>query len=255
MRISSEVYGVDLRTQCILISMVGDVKLQTIRVGDVLGVEAAMPRRRLTRALVLETALAEIDEGGLEAGSMRALAGRLGVTPRALYRHVSDKDDLLRGVADLILMQMRLPPASLPWRRRVREVAFELRRVLTEHPHAVPIFARPATAAPRAVLAVTDAVLGALREADVDVERAVRTWYAIYNYTLGFILNQAGFPPGGRIDPRPDPFAGIDPGVIPFAAEAAPYLRRFAADGLFAADDQYQFGLDLLLDSVGREGR
>jgi hypothetical protein len=112
-----------------------------------------------------------------------------------------------------------------------------------------------AAAAPRAVLAVTDAVLGALREANVRGERAVRTWYAIYNYTLGFALNQAGIRRTGRAEPQPDPFAGIDAGAVPFAAEVAPFLGRFAADGLFAADDQYRFGLDLLLDSVRRSGR
>jgi TetR/AcrR family transcriptional regulator, tetracycline repressor protein len=228
------------------------VKSRTIRLAHVLGDEDESPRRRLTRRVVLDAALALIDEGGLEACSMRALAERLGVTPRAPYRHVADKEDLLRGVAGLILGQMALPTTSLPWRRRVHQVMVELKRVIQLHPNAAPIFARPGSSAPREVVAITDSVVGALRQAGLGGEPAVRAFYAMFNYVLGFTLAGASIRTADPTAPPPNPFAGIDPASVPYAAEVAPFLRRFSGEGLFASDEQFGFGLDLLIDSLER---
>ncbi|HEX7444202.1 MAG TPA: TetR family transcriptional regulator, partial [Acidimicrobiales bacterium] len=60
----------------------------------------------LTRAAVIEAARSLIATDGLEAVSLRRLAGILGVTAPALYAHVTDKQDLLRGVAELEFAQL-----------------------------------------------------------------------------------------------------------------------------------------------------
>lgn len=221
------------------------------RVGDVLLADEPGRRRRISRRLVIETALAAIDEDGLEALSMRTVAERLEVTPRALYRHVSAKDDLLLGVANAILADMRLPSPALPWRRRIRDVAFELRRVLAEHPHATPIFAGRRTSAPPAVVAIVDAVVRAFTDAGLEAETAVRTFFAIFNYTLGFALASASSETEDGSDSAAV-FAGLDPEAVPCAVQVAPFLSRFAGKGLSASDEQFGFGLDLMLDSVSR---
>ena len=53
----------------------------------------------LTREAIVESALHVVEQGGLEALSMRGVARRLGVTPMALYNHVRDKADLVDAVA------------------------------------------------------------------------------------------------------------------------------------------------------------
>lgn len=53
----------------------------------------------LTREAIVESALHVVEQGGLEALSMRGVARRLGVTPMALYNHVHDKADLVDAVA------------------------------------------------------------------------------------------------------------------------------------------------------------
>jgi AcrR family transcriptional regulator len=218
-------------------------------VADLLHGEQQPARRRLTRAMVEDETLRLIDEGGLDAATMRAVAGRLGVTPRALYRHVADKHDLLRGVAGRILGQVRLPSPALPSRVRIEAVVAELRRVMEDHPHAVPVFTRRGSSAPTEVVAITDLVIGALLEAGVDGETAVRTFYALFNYTLGFVVLGAD----GTLDQTtsaPDPFAGLDPTVLPHAVEVAPFLQRFVNQGMRASDAQFRFGLNLLLDAI-----
>jgi Bacterial regulatory proteins, tetR family len=53
---------------------------------------AETSRRTLARERVVLKALAVISTEGAQALSMRALAGRLGVVPGALYRHVRSKE-------------------------------------------------------------------------------------------------------------------------------------------------------------------
>jgi AcrR family transcriptional regulator len=57
-------------------------------------------RPALTREAIVDQARQVVAEGGLEALSLRRLAGRLGVTAPALYAHVTDKRDLLATLAE-----------------------------------------------------------------------------------------------------------------------------------------------------------
>lgn len=57
-------------------------------------------RPPLQREAIIEAARELIKTDGLEALSLRRLAGGLGVTAPALYAHVADKQDLLRAVAE-----------------------------------------------------------------------------------------------------------------------------------------------------------
>lgn len=60
----------------------------------------ASDRPPLQRATIVAAARELIIADGLEALSLRRLAGQLGVTAPALYAHVRDKQDLLRTLAE-----------------------------------------------------------------------------------------------------------------------------------------------------------
>jgi AcrR family transcriptional regulator len=68
--------------------------------------QKTQPRKPLSRALVLQAAIALADEAGLEAFSMRALAQMLGVVPMALYKHVANKEELLDGMVDVVFSEI-----------------------------------------------------------------------------------------------------------------------------------------------------
>src|SRR5215472_6802649 len=80
-----------------------------------------MPRRRsLTTAAIAAAALAVIDRDGTAGLSMRAVATELRVGTMSLYRYVSDREELERLVADLVLAPVDTSQAQhLPWQRRV----------------------------------------------------------------------------------------------------------------------------------------
>jgi AcrR family transcriptional regulator len=225
-----------------------DVNESPRTIADLLRGEDHPARRRLTRAMVEDEALALIDEAGLEATTMRAVAGRLAVTPRALYRHVADKHDLLRGVTGRILTEVRLPSSALPWDARVEGIMSELRRVMSNHPHAVALFTHRVFSAPAAVVVITDAVVGALTEAGISAEDAVRIFYAMFNYTIGFVV--LGGTDSGDEAAASNPFAHLDPAAVPHAVSVADFLQRFADQGLRVSDEQFRFGLRLLLHAI-----
>ena len=61
---------------------------------------------RLSRELIIETALGQIDRAGAQGLSMRSLAQELGVEAMSLYRYVHGREDLLEGVIALLLGQL-----------------------------------------------------------------------------------------------------------------------------------------------------
>ncbi len=68
---------------------------------------------------MLHAAVALADQA-IDVPSMRTLAQELGVVPMALYKHVSDKDELIGGMVDVVLGEIEPPDPSLDWKDAVR---------------------------------------------------------------------------------------------------------------------------------------
>ncbi|WAL64320.1 helix-turn-helix domain containing protein [Amycolatopsis cynarae] len=103
----------------------------------------------ISRRKALETALRIIDEHGLEGLSIRRLAEALGVNGASLYHHFRNKDEILTGVAELALAEVRIgEPDGGDWRHWLPKNARALRRALLAHPALLPVVAgRPALGA------------------------------------------------------------------------------------------------------------
>jgi TetR/AcrR family transcriptional regulator, tetracycline repressor protein len=122
-------------------------------------------RAPVTADAVIDTALAVIDEDGLDALTMRRLAHDLGVEPVTIYRQLPNKDAILAGVAEKLWREMAPPgtdggvaaghgadetagagtnaAAALPdWREQVRGMWLALDGLMQAHPNAIPIIAR-----------------------------------------------------------------------------------------------------------------
>ena len=132
---------------------------------------ARVPRNTLSRRLIVEAALAILDDEGLEALTMPRLAAQLGVGTMSLYRHVEGKDDLVGAVAAHVLSGVSVPEgAPDDWEGRVVGYLRALRIQALRHPALARILAeRGLTVAP--VLDQLEAVHGILRTAafsDVD---------------------------------------------------------------------------------------
>jgi AcrR family transcriptional regulator len=70
---------------------------------------------RVSRDQIIAQALALLETEGFEAFSMPRLGRRLGVSPMALYKHFSGRDEILDTVAREIAQQFRFDPARERW--------------------------------------------------------------------------------------------------------------------------------------------
>jgi AcrR family transcriptional regulator len=91
-----------------------------------------------SRADILTAAREVYLEGGIDGLTMRALAGRIGVTATALYRHFSSKEEILGRVIDQGLdvfanYLSRSLAAVTPW-ERFQQTGEEYLRFALEHP-------------------------------------------------------------------------------------------------------------------------
>jgi len=88
---------------------------------------------RYHRADIVDRAISLLDEVGLEALSVRRLAGELGVRPSALYHHFASKAELLAAVADEIVARGRRPTEVVSWQAELELICVELRDTMLRH--------------------------------------------------------------------------------------------------------------------------
>ncbi len=95
----------------------------------------------IDRDVVIKTALEIVDSEGLEALSMRRLAGALDVNVAALYGYFDNKQDVLRSVDAFIFSEMSFDDRSSDdWTEIVVRQALAFYRLMRRHPNAIPIF-------------------------------------------------------------------------------------------------------------------
>ncbi|MEV6227545.1 TetR/AcrR family transcriptional regulator C-terminal domain-containing protein [Saccharopolyspora shandongensis] len=93
-----------------------------------------------SRERIVHTAIGIADREGRAAVSMRRVAAELGVGTMSLYRHVPDKDELLRLMADAAFAETPLPGAGhRGWRARLEELARRQWATYRRHPWLAPI--------------------------------------------------------------------------------------------------------------------
>lgn len=148
-------------------------------------------RNFLTLPAILGCARDIADAEGLAAVSMRTIADRLDCTPRALYRHVAGKDEVLELVADAALGELPTVRSDLPWPDALVEFFLGMRRLLVDSPAIAEIVALQAVAG-RNFRAHADALVGLLLDAGLEPELAVEAVVALAQFTLGAAVPGTG---------------------------------------------------------------
>lgn len=206
-------------------------------------------REPLTRERILRTAIRVADEEGLEALSMRRLAQEVGVEAMSLYHHVASKDDVLDGIADLVVGEIVVPEIGADWKAAMRKRATSAHEVFLRHPWAALLIGSRINVGP-AMLRYVNATLGCLREAGFSWELADRAWNAIDSHVYGFTLQELNFPL------EPSEYAtAAKMGLPRLPAEQYPYMRaltELVIEGKHRGVQDFQLGLDLLLDGLER---
>ncbi len=157
--------------------------------------DTALRDGKITREVVLATALELVDRDGADALSMRRLARALDRDPMVLYRHAASKAALLDGVAETVLAQLHVDPADPDWNAQLHTVARAYRALALAHPHVVPLLvtrplATPLGLRPRGTLRPLEDILALLTRAGFSGPDALHIYRALFGFLHGHILNE-----------------------------------------------------------------
>lgn len=220
---------------------------------------AETPRAKLSRELVLTTGVDLADRDGLEAVTMRNLASMLGVEAMSLYYHVANKDELLDGMVDAVIVEINQAVEPIrsesptDWKDTLRRRILAARQVLLRHAWAPALIETRAVMAP-SVIGYFEAVLGLLRQGGLSYDQAHHAMHALGSRALGF--TQELFQPDSQEADEETEAA------LMAMANQFPHLTGMLAEvahddpdsTLGWCDDQaeFEFGLDLILDGLER---
>jgi len=99
------------------------------------------PQPAFSRDSIAAAAVKIADAEGIEAVSIRRVAVEIGSGATSLYRYISKKNELLDLMADAVLPKYTLPKSSGNWRKDLKKIAFQNRKMILEHPWMISISA------------------------------------------------------------------------------------------------------------------
>jgi TetR/AcrR family tetracycline transcriptional repressor len=208
---------------------------------------------RLTKAAVAERALRLGDEEGLEAVTVRRLAQELGVTPMALYWHFKNKDELLLGIVDHVLADLRADrEAGDPWQKQLRAMVEVLVGVMRAHPSLPDLLHAVDKGAAASFNRATNDALALLAQAGFGVEEGY--WVATYllNGAMGLVSGQPDCPPTVPAEQAPEWRRQKRLTLERLPVAEFPMLVAFA--GCYADEPDperyFAFGIDLIMGAV-----
>ncbi len=203
----------------------------------------------LDRERVLRAAMALADADGIGALSMRRLGRALGVEAMSLYNHVSNKDEILAGLIDIIVGDIEIPEGTGDWKESMRRRAISMRRTFVLHPWALGLLESRQNVGPSA-LRYFDSVLGVLRRAGFSAAMALRAFSVLDSYAYGFVIQEKNLPSGSTAEVR----EGIEHFFRQLPAREYRHLAEIVVDVAlksgFDFEKEFEFGLDLLLEAL-----
>ncbi len=201
----------------------------------------------LSRDRILQAALQRADAEGLAALSMRKLAQTLGVKAMSLYNHVTNKDDMIDGMVELVVSEIALPSLAVDWQAAMRQRAQSAHAALMHHPWATLALMSRVNVGP-AMLRYIEATLACLVEAGFSYPMADYAWNAMDSHIYGFTLQALNFPfeADEYAQVAQDYVAMIPPERYPYMHHLTQQVITGQHDGLH----DFTFGLDLLLDGL-----
>lgn len=166
----------------------------------------AQDRAPLSRERVVTVALRLVDRRGSAALTMRNVAAELGVQAMSLYHHVRNREDLLDGMADLLVeSELPIPGPGDSWERALRGFCAGIRATAQHHPEAFALVGLRPLRSERALRPVL-ALLDRLLDAGLGEDEAVVAYRNAAAYARGFALAEiAGLTLGAPTTTAPPP--------------------------------------------------
>lgn len=199
----------------------------------------------LTRDAVVTAALELVDADGLDAVTLRAVAGAVGVQAPTLYWHIRDKAALVDALADRVMAGAldALADANehTDAARWLFAASVALRAALRAHRDGARVVSSARDSLGR--IQFSDAAMAALAARGVPLAEARLRVLAAERFTVGYVLEEQAPQPAG-----PGPDVEEMTNRFPTATRA---IREYFSAG-HTADDVFT---DVLRIVVGSDGR
>jgi AcrR family transcriptional regulator len=153
----------------------------------------------LSRDRILRCAVQVADRDGLDATSLRKVAGELGVHVTSLYHHVATKEALLDGLVEELFGGAALPLGEVEWDDWVRDFVAGVTGIARHHSGAFAVLLRRPVQGPRAT-ATFEAGLAAFRRAGMSAPECYAAVKTVSLAVLGCCVEQAS---GGPTEDAP----------------------------------------------------
>ncbi len=200
---------------------------------------------------MLRAALALADASGLERLTMRRLGQKLRVEAMSLYNHVASRDDIVDGMVDLVFSEIDPPATGTDWRTAMRQRGISVRDALLRHRWATGLMESRASPGP-ANLRHHDAVIGNLRANGFSMAMAAHAYSLLDSYIYGFAQTQMNLPfesTAEIADMAQDMLRAFPINAYPNLAD---FITEHAMKPGYDFADEFEFGLDLILDGLQR---
>ncbi|MFC8571329.1 TetR/AcrR family transcriptional regulator [Streptomyces sp. NPDC057245] len=209
----------------------------------------------LDRERIVATAVALADEGGLEAVSLRKVAGRLNAGPMRLYGYISTKEELFDLMVDEAYAEILPEEQPADWREALRLLAHRTRQAALRHEWLADLLGRRPALGPNG-LAVTEATLAAL-DGLTGIDTVMRAVETVSAYFTGAIRREI-------TNLRAERATGLS--KHDWQRTHGPHVTRMLATGRFPAlakavhegtdvdaETSFTTGLDWVLDAVAAQ--
>jgi AcrR family transcriptional regulator len=212
----------------------------------------------LSRAEIVDAAIAVADAEGSDAVSMRRIAQVLRVGTMSLYWHVANKDQLLDLMLDALIGEIEVPEPSGDWQADLRAEALNERVTLLRHLWVMDFLGGRPPLGPNTLLHL-DRALALLDGLGLDVATAMNILGTVQTYVLGAVLREM------REARAEQEQAEMDPAE--WEPTRTAWRNRLEADGRFTRvvrfldegidpdaaetrDERFEFGLDSVIDGI-----
>jgi AcrR family transcriptional regulator len=208
----------------------------------------------LSRARIIDAAMAVADSEGIDRVTMRRVAAALDSRPMSLYRHIRSKDDLLDLILDAAFGELTLPlRPSGDWRADLSLIARETRGLLLRHPWLALLLSSRPPLGPN-YLRYFEFCLAAIAALSADMRTVVRIFGLVYVYVTGFAAYEMGEAETARrtglSEPEKHRLATPYAERLIATGQYPNFARFFTASVAPGDDGDFEYGLDCLLDGL-----
>ncbi len=193
---------------------------------------------------IIEAALLLLQEGGLDALSLRDIARRLNMQAPALYWYFRNKENLIDLMAEAILQKelhsLKVRADDESWQEWLIGHMSQLRRAMLAYPDGARVVAG-AHIYPAITLARSfEYSLASLASAGIELRTAAHIVITATHYTFGHVIEE-------QASPSADDLAKVDTITL---FESYPYMRemiKVMGDPSTGADKNFVIGLEYII--------